>query len=255
MQQDLFSIDEKVIIITGGGRGIGRELAIALASRGAIVHCIDIAFPNPVQNDLTHNIFDNNCDITNVLQFKTICKEIFEKHGKIDTLINNAGVTFTQEDVKNYPKDQWDRTININLTSAFSCSEAVFEYLVKCNGGSIINITSLNAERAFPNNPAYVASKGGLRMLGKALARDWGIFGIRVNNLAPGYIITDMTKKSYSDEETRKLRQSNIMLNRWGTMRDLVGPCIFLISDASLYITGQDIYVDGGWMANGLQRA
>ena len=122
----------------------------------------------------------------------------------------------------------------------------------KNHKGSIINITSINAEFAFPNNPAYMASKGGLKMLGKSLAKDWGSYGIRVNNLGPGYIFTKMTEKSFKNKKKHIARKSNTMLDRWGKMDDLLGPCIFLASDASSYVTGQDIYVDGGWSANGL---
>jgi len=97
-----------------------------------------------------------------------------------------------------------------------------------------------------------VASKGGLKMLGKALARDWSKYGIRVNNVGPGYFKTEMTKKNYSNKKIRKSRQMRTMLGRWGEPDDLIGPCVFLSSDASKYITGQDIYVDGGWLTNGL---
>jgi len=97
-----------------------------------------------------------------------------------------------------------------------------------------------------------VASKGGLKMLGKALARDWGIYGIRVNNLGPGYIKTDMTEASFKNKKTMNEREERTILGRWGEVDDLIGPCIFLASDASKYITGQDIYIDGGWLYKGL---
>ena len=126
--------------------------------------------------------------------------------------------------------------------------------MVKKKNGVIINFTSINAELGFPKNPAYVASKGGLKMLGKALAKDWGKFGIRVNNIGPGYMKTEMTRKSWQNKKTRKSRTSRTLLNRWGEKDEIVGPCIFLASDASRYITGQDIYVDGGWLANGLSE-
>ena len=122
----------------------------------------------------------------------------------------------------------------------------------KQRAGSIINVTSINAELGFPNNPAYVASKGGLRMLTKSLAKDFGKYGIRVNNLGPGYFITDMTKNSYQNKKSRIIRQKHTLLGRWGNLSDLVGPCIFLASNASGYVTGQDLYIDGGWVANGL---
>lgn len=252
MARDLFSIIGKTIIITGAGKGIGREIALSMAERGALVYGVDVVFPGRLPEQLQGYFFEKLCDITKHDEFKTICGEIFNKHQKIDVLINSAGVTFPTKVNELYPKDNWDKTININLTAAFTCSQIVFEYMLKSRKGSIINITSLNAEFGFPNNPAYVASKGGLKMLGKGLARDWGKYGIRVNNIGPGYIRTEMTEKSYMNVKIRKAREARIMLGKWGTPADLIGPCIFLSSDASEYITGQDLYVDGGWSANGL---
>ena len=121
---------------------------------------------------------------------------------------------------------------------------------MKATGGSIINITSLNAELAFPDNPAYVAFKGGLKQLTKSLALDLGKYNIRVNNLGPGYIRTNMTKKGWANN--RKKIEEKTILGRWGEPKDLVGTIIFLLSNASSYITGQDIYVDGGYLVNGL---
>lgn len=252
MVNDLFSIKDYVIIITGSGRGIGAHLAVSMAKHSAYVYCISTSFPQSIPENLSNHLFQIHCDVSDHKKFQKICDKIFIKHKKIDVLINNAGVTFPENHALVYPEKKWLDTIKVNLTGAFNCSQAVIKYMIKNRHGSIINITSLNAELGFPNNPAYVASKGGLKMLGKALARDWGRYGIRVNNLGPGYIKTDMNKKSYMNIKIRKAREKRIMLGRWGNTEDLVGPCIFLISDASKYITGQDIYVDGGWTANGL---
>jgi len=254
ISSDLFSIKSKVVIVTGAGRGIGREIALGMAQRYAIVYGIDLTFHNRAKKSLKNRLINLKCDITDQSQFEKICQEIYQKHKRIDVLINNAGVTYTHKGTGAYPQENWYKTININLTAAFICSQIVFKYMLKNKQGSIINITSLNAERGFPNNPAYVASKGGLKMLGKALARDWGRYNIRVNNLGPGYIRTAMTENSYQNLKTRTAREGNTMLGRWGSMRDLIGPCIFFASTASSYITGQDIYVDGGWLANGLPR-
>jgi NAD(P)-dependent dehydrogenase (short-subunit alcohol dehydrogenase family) len=187
-----------------------------------------------------------------VRQFNKICEQIFKKHGKIDILINNAGMTFTKKDNEDYPIDKWEKTIKTNLTGAFMCSQTVIKFMKKQKNGSIINMTSINAEIGFPNNPAYIASKGGLKMLTKSFAKDYGKYGIRVNNLGPGYIKTDMTKKSFKNKKTRIAREKQTLLGKWGEASDLIGPCIFLSSDASKYVTGQDVYVDGGWLANGL---
>ena len=119
-------------------------------------------------------------------------------------------------------------------------------------GGSIINVTSLGSVLGFPDNPSYVSSKGGLKMLTKSLAVDLGKKGIRVNNLLPGYMKTAMTKKSFMNKDLKEERDKRIIINRWGNSTDLIGPCIFLASDSSSYITGSDILVDGGWIAKGL---
>lgn len=247
--EDLFSIHNKVVIITGGGRGIGKLLANEMWKRNAIIYSIDKFFPNIISKE---NYFEIKCDIVNMRQFDRICDQIFKKHGKIDILINNAGVTFPKKTDSNYPINKWEKTLKINLTAAFMCAQSVIKFMKKQKSGSIINMTSINAELGFPNNPAYIASKGGLKMLTKSFAKDYGKYGIRVNSLGPGYIKTDMTKKSFENKKTRIAREKQTLLGKWGNAFDLVGPCIFLSSDASKYVTGQDVYVDGGWLANGL---
>ena len=232
----------------------GYSLSLGMAKKGAIIFIIDKKFPNKIPDNLKETIFLVKCDIRKENDFKLVCKEIIKKMGRIDVLVNNAGVGYIEKNGNFYPKNKWFKTLEVNLTSAFFCTQEVLRYMVKENYGSIINITSLNSELGFPNNPAYVASKGGLRMLGKAFARDFGKYGIRVNNVAPGYIKTDLTKESYLNKKTRMSREKRIMLGRWGEKNDLLGPCIFLASDASDYITGQDLFVDGGWSSNGLSE-
>ena len=171
---------------------------------------------------------------------------------KYDTLslINNAGVTFPSE--YPYPIENWDKTIEVNLSAPFQWIEAFIPLFKKVSNSSIINITSLAAELAFPNNPAYIASNGGLKMLTKFYAKSLGRYGVRANNIAPGYIVTDMTKASYSNEKIRANREAHTFLGRWGLPSDVADVCLFLCSNESRYITGQDICVDGGWTANGL---
>jgi NAD(P)-dependent dehydrogenase (short-subunit alcohol dehydrogenase family) len=248
----LFSIENKVIIITGGGGDIGSILSKNMAKLGAHVFSIDKKFEKKISKKSETNIVQLNCDITNNIKFEKICNEIYKKFKKIDVLINNAGITLPQDKDKFYSKKNWLKTLDVNLNASFYSSQTVIKKMIIQKKGSIINITSLNAELAFPNNPAYMASKGGLKMLGKSLAKDWGRYGIRVNNLGPGYIKTSMTSKSHANKKTKKLRENQTMLGRWGDIEDLVGPCVFLASDSSKYITAQDLYVDGGWTSNGL---
>ena len=249
---DLFSVKNKIVIITGSGRGIGRTFALNMAKRSAITYCFDIKFPNKIPKDLSNNLFHIKCDLTNKKKFDNECKKIFNRHKKIDVLINNLGISLPGKNEQTYLEKYWDQTLKINLTVAFNCSQTVMKFMLKKKNGSIINITSINAELGFPNNPAYIASKGGLKMLGKSMAKDWGKYGIRVNNLGPGYFKTLMNQNSWKNLKTRKARTIRTMLDRWGEIDELVGPCIFLASDASKYVTAQDLYVDGGWTANGL---
>ena len=249
--ENLFSIEGKVIIITGSGRGIGYQLAVELAKYSSIIYSLDKKFTKKIPKNLSSNIIQIKCDITDYKKIKQVFKKIFVKEKRIDVLINNAGVSFaSQKKNQLYSEKDWAKTINVNLTGSFYCSKEVIRYMLKQKNGSIINITSINAELGFPRNPAYNASKGGLKMLGKAFAKDWSKFGIRVNNIGPGYIKTEMTSKRFANKKTRLERQNQTLLGRWGEPNDLVGPCIFLASDASRYMTGQDLYIDGGWIIN-----
>jgi len=250
--KNLFAINEKIILVTGSGQGIGRSLAENMAELGAFVYCFDIKFPNSIPKNLLKNLFHVKCDITNIKKFQKSCEKIFLKHQKIDVLINNAGVTFPKTNNDEYEQKKWLDTINLNLTAVFNCTQIVIKQMIKNKKGSIINITSINAELGFPNNPAYVSFKGGLKQLSKSLALDFGKYGIRVNSIGPGYFKTAMTQKSWNSPRKRKEREKRTMLGRWGQPKDLAGIVIFLASDSSSYITGQDIYVDGGWISKGL---
>jgi NAD(P)-dependent dehydrogenase (short-subunit alcohol dehydrogenase family) len=145
-----------------------------------------------------------------------------------------------------------NETMSVNFEAAWRLCGAIAPLMASRGGGSIINVTSINAEAALPGNPAYIASKAALRMLTKSLARDFGHLGVRANNLCPGYVHTKMTSRSHADPLKYEERKARTMLGRWAEPEDLVGPCIFLASDASAYITGADIHVDGGWLAKGL---
>ena len=142
--------------------------------------------------------------------------------------------------------------LSVNLLTAYNLSSKVCKIMSKRKKGSVINITSLSAERGFKGNPSYQVSKAGLKQLTKALACDWGQKNIRINNVCPGYIKTPMTMKSFKSPKLKKIRDARMILKRWGKPNDLVGPCIFLASDASSYMTGSDIFVDGGWLVKGM---
>jgi|TARA_Y100000294_G_C8495409_1_gene312572 2-deoxy-D-gluconate 3-dehydrogenase len=246
MNKKLFSIKNFVAIITGSGRGIGLEIAISFFKCGAKVIRID----SNLQKNKKYKFEDFEIDLTKKKLLEQTINKIEKKHRRIDVLINNAGVTLSG----NNPYDEkiLKDTLSVNLVVAYNLSNQVCKIMSKRKKGSIINITSLAAETGFENNPSYQVSKAGLKQLSKALACDWGHKNIRINNICSGYIKTSMTKKSYKNPLLKKNRDTRMILNRWGEPKDIVGPCVFLASDSSSYITGSDIIVDGGWLAKGL---
>ena len=242
--EKLFDVKDRVVVVTGSNRGNGLAIALGLSKVGATVIRIDLGFDEKIG---THDI---EFDLSNSKEIGSLVKNVHNKYGRIDALVNNAGITIPSS---NPYKDElaYEKTMSINLHSAFVLCSVVCPIMANNKSGSIINITSLGAELGFPDNPSYQMSKAGLRQLTKALARDWGEFGIRANNICPGYIKTEMTIESFNDGKLNKQRSDNTLLKRWGESEDLIGPALFLVSDASSYMTGTDIYVDGGWTANG----
>lgn len=245
---DIFSVKDKVVIVTGAGRGNGKAIADGFLNRGAVVFYIDKHFEDLSEKNKRHHVIQ--FDLKNIDDIGKIVRKIHEKFDKIDVLINNAGISLSSKNP--YDETTLDQTLSINLKAAYVFCYHVCLAMSKKKEGSIINITSLGAELGFPNNPSYQASKAALKQLTKALARDWARYNIRINNVCPGYILTSMTKKSYEDKLLREERSKRIMLDRWGISDDLVGPCIFLATKASSYVTGSDIHVDGGWTSKGL---
>lgn len=252
MQSDIFSVENKVVIVTGAARGNGRAISEGFLEYGAVVYFFDLLEDVEFIVELAKNYRGHSVvgDLRNKSDIDRLVSTVVKENGCIDVLVNNAGVSFPSKNC--YNEDVWDRTFEVNLKGAFLLSNKVAEVMKEKRTGSIINITSLGAELGFPSNPSYLASKGGLKQLGKAMAVDLSQYNIRVNNVCPGYFKTGMTRKTYNDPHLREARNKRIMLGRWGNPSDLVGPCIFLASDASAYITGIDLPVDGGWLAKGL---
>lgn len=242
----LFSLKGKTAIITGGSRGIGAGISIGFLKAGANIIAISETEKTEF-NELQE--FYLKCDVSDSQLFKSICKKTFEIYGGVDILVNAAGISLpSSNSFSNF--ERFSKTLNINLSSTYQCCEIASDFML--NGGSIINITSIGSIFGFPDNPGYVASKGGVRALTKALAEDFSSKKIRVNNIVPGYIKTNMTKKSFNDPSLNKQRVDRMMIKRWGNVDDITYSAIFLASNASSYMTGTDLIVDGGWSAKGL---
>lgn len=244
MYRERFFLDGKIAVVTGGARGIGKAIVEGFVECGATTVIVDKRKPE-FEDSIGHIYF---CDLRIDSDIKLLVGHTINKFGRVDVLVNCAGVTYPMEHP--YPDESWEETINVNLVAPFKLIRDICDYMPE--GGSIINITSLNAEFGFPNNPAYLASKGGLKMMTKGFALDLAKRGIRVNNVGPGYTPTSTTEKSWNDKTLRDQRTARTMLGRWARPDEVACAVIFLASDASSYITGQDIYVDGGWEAKGL---
>ena len=244
--ENIFSVTNKTVLITGGSKGIGAEIAFAFVQAGANVICLSRSRTSEKKQI---NFCYQQCDISNLKKFQSICESINAEHGGIDVLVNAAGISISKEEIDN-EFERFNHTVSVNLSSTYQCSQLVSSFMHK--GGSIINISSIGALQGFPDNPGYVASKGGIQALTRALALDFSKNQIRVNDIAPVYIKTDMTIKSFNNPEANQSRIKQMMIKRWGEPKDIVGAVIFLASDASSYMTGSSLTIDGGWTSKGI---
>jgi len=245
----------KNVLITGAGGDIGSFITLKYLEAGANCFCLDKNFKNLKKIKIKKKLLDKITFIKVDFEkrnFIKIFQKKINKNLKIDILINNAGFTSSQKFSK-YSLKNWQKTLDINLTTPFIISQLISRKFM-VSGASIINITSLAAELGFPDNVAYVASKGGLKQLTKAMAIDLAKKNIRVNSIGPGYVKTNMTKKSWLNIKKRKSRSDRIILNRWAEPKDVANVCLFLGSNLADYINGQEIYVDGGWISKGLKN-
>jgi NAD(P)-dependent dehydrogenase (short-subunit alcohol dehydrogenase family) len=237
-----FSLERKIAVVTGASRGIGAAIAAGFAGAGANVFGLSRSGTAP------KGVTALACDLSDDAAIKRAFGQI-AKDGRVDVLVNAAGISLPAAGIDELKR--FRDTLTTNLTGVYAVILAAYP-LLKQAGGSIINVTSINSVRGFPGNPGYVAAKAGLAGLTRALANDYARDGIRVNALAPGYVATDMTAASFADPTMHEDRRRHTMLGRWGKPEDMVGAAIFLASPASAYMTGQELFVDGGWSTKGL---
>ena len=243
----MFDVTDKKILITGGTSGIGKALVEGMIKANANVTSLDIKKP-PVVNNFEYI----KCDLAKIKSIDAALKKYIKINKCPDVIINCAGITIPGYS-NLYKQSDWGKTLDINLSAIFYiCKKMGNKMISSKKKGSIINYTSIGAEQGFPYNPAYAATKGGVKQLTKALAVEWGQYGIRVNSIVPGYTVTPMNSKSWNDTKLRKMRADKTVLKKWAKPEDMLGPTIFLASDASKYVTGTDLIVDGGWLAKGI---
>ena len=249
---DGFDLTDRVALITGSSRGIGRTLAAGLADAGATVvlngmHQIALQDAQATFREQygPDRVFARAFDVTDELQVAAAVTWIEDEVGPIRIVINNAGIQHRVLLLELEHAD-WEQVLRVNLTGAFLVGREVARRMINRGRGKIINIASVQSELARPTIAAYTTAKGGLRNLTRAMAAEWAGAGLQVNALAPGYIHTEMTQNLVDDEAFNAWVLARTPARRWGSSADLVGPVVWLASDGSDYVNGQVIYVDGG---------
>ena len=247
-----FSLENKVALITGGSSGIGKMMALALAKAGAFVW---IASSRDNADETLQELKDQGsdgrfiqADVTSSEALKDIVSLINQESNQIDILVNAAGINL-RTPAQDLTLDEWQKTIDINLTAPFHLSQLVAKSMKKNNWGRIINIASLQSLRAFDNSIPYGASKGGIMQLTRALAQAYSKDGILVNAIAPGFFRTNLTESLFQDPDKLKTLADKTMMGRNGEEKDIFGISVFLCSEANSYVTGQTIFLDGGFSA------
>ena len=244
----MFDLTGKVAVVTGAGRGIGRSISLALASRGAVVVPTDVVTPAAAQGGgpaagpgrVTGVVSMN---VTDAAAADAAFGQVLAEYGRIDILVNNAGITRDQL-LMRMKREDWDRVLEVNLSGAFVCTQAVLRPMMKQRTGRIISISSVVGQMGNAGQSNYAASKAGLIGFSKSLAREVAARNITVNVVAPGLIDTDMTRAL--PPEVQAEWQSKVPLSRFGTPEDVAAAVCFLASDEASYITGQVLAVNGG---------
>ncbi|WP_017973277.1 glucose 1-dehydrogenase [Actinopolyspora halophila] len=250
MSSKLFDLTGRVALVTGSSRGIGNAIAHGLAEAGAtvVLNGRDQQRLTAARDELRNT--GAACDIapfdvTDETEVKAGVADTVERHGGIDILVNNAGFQH-REPMLELSLEEWESVLRTDLTSAFLVGRTVASGMVERGRGKIVNICSVQAELARPSIAPYTAAKGGLRNLTRAMTAEWAGHGVQVNAIAPGYFATELTSGLVADPEFSGWVTGRTPAGRWGSTDDLVGPAVFLSSDASAFVNGQLLFVDGG---------
>ncbi|HDH06706.1 MAG TPA: glucose 1-dehydrogenase [Nitrospirae bacterium] len=246
---------DKVAVVTGGGGDIGLAMAKALGDAGAriVLASRDRERLGAAAESISveqSRILTLSVDVTDNEQVELLMRRTVEKFGQIDVLVTAAGIQLRKPAME-FSREDWDSVLNTNLSGAFFCCQEAAKHMIEQKSGKIIMVSSLTAEIGIPDMAAYVAGRGAIKQLSKALAVEWAKHGINVNCIGPGRFRTKMTEDVFADDEVRNSFMELIPMGRAGRPSDLAGLTVFLASGLSDYITGQSIYVDGGWLASG----
>ncbi len=252
MTPALFDLTGKVAIVTGAGRGIGRGIAEALAAAGAqlVLAGRTQATLDAAASAIGGSTLAQLADVANEANVLALRDTALARFGQIDVLVNNAGINPIWRTIEKTSLADWLAIIDVNLTGTFLCCKHIGGTMAARGTGSVINVSSVAGHVGLVRSAPYCASKGGVELLTKALALEWATRGVRVNCLAPGYVDTDLTSSLLHHETLGKPFLDHTPMGRFGEPRDLAGAAVFLASDASAYMTGQSLVIDGGWTAH-----
>lgn len=249
---DLFKLNGKTAVVTGANTGLGQGMCVALAEAGANVVGVarrECSETKTLVEKAGGKFYEVIADLSNLSKIDEIITKSVEAFGSVDILVNNAGVIKRQDAIE-FSLENWDVVMDTNLKTVFFLSQAAAKQMIKQgSGGKIINVASMLSYQGGIRVPAYTASKSGILGLTRALANEWAKYNININAIAPGYMATNNTKQLRDDADRSEEILDRIPQGRWGTKEDMQGAIVYLSSNASDYVNGFTLAVDGGWLA------
>jgi len=248
---DRFRLDGKVAIVTGGSRGLGKVIANALAEAGAsvVLTARSLETAEAAARDITASqTLGLAVDVTKAADVASLVEQTVKAFGRLDILVNNAGINF-RGPIETLAEENWDSVIDTNLKGPWLCCRAVAPIFKDQKSGRVINVSSILGEVSMPDRTPYASSKGGLTLMTKTLALEWARFGVTINALCPGPFMTEINTPLLKDPEARAAMEAKIPLGRWGEPVELGPAAVFLASDASSFMTGATLFIDGGYTA------
>jgi len=250
------NLDGKTVIVTGAGRGIGRTLALGLASAGANIVAVSRTQEQVDEvaaeiKEMGREALSLSVDVTKMADLDNMVKKTIEQFGTVDVLVNNAGVT-KKIPAEELTEEDWDVVMDTNLKGMFFCAQKVGKKMIKQEKGSIVNLASVGSKVAISNSVAYCGSKGGLLQITKVLAVEWAKYNVRVNGVGPAYIETPLLTWIKDQPDVYSKITNRTPMGRMGKPEEILGAVQYLASDAASYVTGETIFVDGGLLSYGV---